>query len=58
MRAQKPERLRGGVVAVVADELARLGATGAAEFVVVGTGFASVVMLEREEQGAGRGEVT
>ena len=58
MRAQKPERLRGGVVGGVVDEVARLGAIGAAELVVVGTGIASLAMLERGEQGARRGEVT
>ena len=58
MSAQKPERLRGGMVAVAADELARLGAKGAGEFVVVGTGFASVAMVDREGQGAERAEVT
>ena len=58
MSAQKPERLRGGSIVVAADELARLGATGAGEFVVVGTGFASVAMVDREGQGAERAEVT
>ncbi len=62
MSAQKPERLRGGVavpVGAFALRLARLDAAmGAAEFVDVGTGIASVVMLEREEQGAPLSVVT
>ena len=55
MSTQKPPVLRGGVAAVVDAELARLCATiRAAEFVDVGTGFASVAAETRSEQEAAR----
>ena len=58
MSAQNPERLRGGIEVAAVDEAVPVGATGAAEFAVVGTGFASVAMAEREGQGARGPEVT
>ena len=62
MSAQKPERLRGGTVAPVgapAITLAPVGAAvGAAEFVNVGTGTASVVAGAQEGQGVTRDVVT
>ena len=57
-RVQKPERLRGGVFVVADAELTRFdAATGAAEFVDVGTGFASVVAETQGEQEAVRDRV-
>src|SRR5580698_6637409 len=57
MSAQKPDRLRGGAAGVA--ELARLGAAGgAAEFVDVGTGEASVAASARSGQGLAVERVT
>ena len=58
MSAQNPERLRGGIEVAAVDEAVPVGATGAAEFVVVGTGFASVDAGARRGQEAVRSEVT
>jgi hypothetical protein len=59
MSTQKPEVLRGGVVENADDaELALFGAVvGAAEFVDVGTDFASVAAEMRDGQEAARGRV-